>query len=169
MNASGVASYAMHKANLVQTVAEYNAAAEAGTGADLTPERVTYPCQPIVEPPFYALPIRNAIFATFGGVAINEKAQVLDGSRRPIAGLYATEPPPFYALPIRNAIFATFGGVAINEKAQVLDGSRRPIAGLYATEPCAGGMMQEFYAGSIAHAGVTGFWAADCAAEALKA
>jgi succinate dehydrogenase/fumarate reductase flavoprotein subunit len=124
MNATGVATYALHKANFLATIEEYNAAAEAGTGADLDPERVTNEMKPIVTPPFHALPIRNAIFAVFGGLAIDEQARVLDDVRRPIAGLYATE-------------------------------------------PCAGGMMQEFYSGSIAHAGVTGMWAGDAAAAAL--
>lgn len=124
MNESGVATYAMHKTNLVTTIAEYNTAAAAGDGTVLTPKRETNPCNPI-------------------------------------------EVAPFYAVPIRNAIFATFGGLAIDEQARVLDVVRRPIPGLYATEPCAGGMMQEFYAGSIAHAAATGMWAADSAAKAL--
>ena len=126
MNASGIDTYEVHKGNLVKTVAEYNEAATAGDGTVLDPVRAARPC-----------------------VAIEEG--------------------PFYALPIRNAIFCTYGGVAIDEEARVLDGTHRPIAGLYATSPCAGGMMHEFYAGSIAHAGVTGLWAADAAAVALSA
>ncbi len=118
MNATGIDTYSIHKANLVKTIEEYNAAAEAGTGADLEVPRVTNPCVPIVEPPFYALPIRNAIFVTFGGVAIDTNARVLDNTRKPIPGLYACS-------------------------------------------PTAGGMMNEYYAGSMAHAGVTGLWAAD--------
>lgn len=126
MNATGVATYAVHKANLLKTVEEYNAAAEAGTAADLDPERVTREAVPIVEPPFHAVPIRNAIFTIYGGLAIDEQARVLDRCHAPIAGLYATT-------------------------------------------PCAGGAMHEFYAGAIAHAGVTGIWAADAAAAALNA
>ncbi len=124
MNASGITTHQVNKANLLATVAEYNAAAEAGTGADLPQARVTRECAPIVAPPFYALPIRNGIFVTFGGVAVNERAQVLDCNRQPIRGLYAAS-------------------------------------------PCAGGFMNEFYCGSIAHAGVTGRWAGASAAEAL--
>lgn len=126
MNATGVATYAVHKANLLKTIEEYNAAAEAGAGADLDPERVTRDAVPIVEPPFHAVPIRNAIFTVYGGLAIDEQARVLDRCQHPIAGLYATT-------------------------------------------PCAGGAMHEFYAGAIAHAGVTGIWAADAAAAALNA
>lgn len=124
LNASEVASYMVNKANLIKTVEEYNAAAEAGTAAELEVERITNDATPIVEPPFHAVPIRNAIFVTYGGLAINDSAQVLD--------------------------------IASN-----------PIPGLYATTPCAGGVMHEFYCGSIAHAGVTGMWAADAVAAKL--
>jgi succinate dehydrogenase/fumarate reductase flavoprotein subunit len=124
LNATGIATYEVHKANLITTVTEYNNAAATNSGASLDPERVTW-----------------------GGVPITT--------------------PPFYALPFRSAIFMTYGGVAINDRAQVLDSSQDVIAGLYATSPCAGGCMQEFYAGSIAHAGVTGMWAGDSAAAAL--
>ena len=124
LNDAGVASYEVNKANLVKTVEEYNAAAEAGTAANLEVARVTNDADPIVQAPFHAVPIRNAIFATYGGLAIDTNARVLD--------------------------------IANN-----------PIPGLYACTPCAGGAMHEFYAGSIAHAGVTGLWAADAAAASL--
>lgn len=124
LNDTGIATYEIHKGNFIATMNEYNDAAAAGAGSSLSPVRATYPCTPIVTPPFYALPIRNAIFLTYGGVAINEQAQVLDSAHQPISGLYATS-------------------------------------------PCAGGMMHEFYSGSIAHAGVTGLWAADSAAAEL--
>lgn len=124
MNESGIATHFMHKGNLVKTVEEYNQAAEAGTGEMLSPARVTRPCNPIATPPFYAFPMRNAIFMTFGGVQIDTGAHVIGRDHRPIPGLYATS-------------------------------------------PCAGGMMHEFYCGAIAHAGVTGRWAANSAAEAL--
>ena len=76
--------------------------------------------------------------------------------------------PPFHAVPIRNAIFAVYGGLAIDGQARVLGIANNPIPGLYARAPCAGGVMHEFYAGSIAHAGVTGPWAADAAAQAIQ-
>ena len=126
MNASGIASHRVNKGNLVRTVEEYNAAAEAGTGDQLPVARITSPCEPIVTPPFYALPITNGIFMTFGGIAVNDSCQVLDGNRMPIAGLYAVS-------------------------------------------PCAGGFMEEFYCGSVAHAGVTGRWAGSAAAAAIGA
>lgn len=93
LNESGVAIYQVHKANLVKTVEEYNAAAEAGTGTDLyPPKNGTASCMPLVTPPFYAFPIQAAPYANYGGVAIDANAQVLDLSRRPIPGLYATVP-----------------------------------------------------------------------------
>ncbi len=126
LNAAGPATYKVHKANLVKTIAEYNAAAEAGAGADLFPAKsAAYSCTPIAEPPFYALPIQACAYAPYGGLAIDENAQVLDLSRKPIDGLYATV-------------------------------------------PCAGGVFHEFYAGTIAAAGITGRWAGHAAAEAAK-
>jgi succinate dehydrogenase/fumarate reductase flavoprotein subunit len=92
LNASGLASHSVVKANLVNTVAEYNAAVDAGTTADLEVPRTTGNILPIVTPPFHAMPIRNSIFVTFGGLAVNEKAQVLGPSRKPIPGLYACSP-----------------------------------------------------------------------------
>ena len=124
LNGSGVATHSVHAANLKKTVDELNAAIDAGTLADLDVPRVASEVAPIVKAPFHAVPLRNAIFVTYGGVAVNEKAQVLDVSHEPIPGLYAVS-------------------------------------------PCAGGFMHEFYVGSIAHAGVTGRWAANSAAEAL--
>ena len=124
MNATGVATYAIHKANLLATVEEYNAAADAGTAAELNPERVSNEARAITETPFHAVPLRNAIFTIYGGLAIDGQARVLTRTHSPIPGLYATS-------------------------------------------PCAGGVMHEFYAGAIAHAGVTGVWAADSAAAAL--
>lgn len=91
LNGSGVATCQVHKANLVKTVEEYNAAAEAGTGADLYPPKASS-CTPLTTPPFYAFPIQAAPYANYGGVAIDENAQVLDLSRKPIFGLYATVP-----------------------------------------------------------------------------
>ena len=93
LNSAGPATYKVHKANLLKTVEEYNAAAEAGTGEDLFPPKSgSANCVPIAEPPFYAVPMRAAIYANYGGVAIDANAQVLDGLRKPIRGLYATVP-----------------------------------------------------------------------------
>lgn len=117
MNATPYENHHVHKANLLATVAEYNAAAEAGTGDDLFPTRAS-----------------NCVALGAG---------------------------PYHAIPLRIGIYCTMGGIAINNRAQVVDGARRPIQGLYATLPAAGGQMDKYYAGGIAHAGVNGMWAAD--------
>ena len=122
LNASGIANHQVNKAALLATVEEFNKAAEDGTGDQLA---IPHPdAKPLVKAPFHAIPVTPAVFANFGGLAINDRAQVLDCSHQPIAGLYATF-------------------------------------------PCAGSLMHEYYAGGIAHAGVTGRWAADAAAAAL--
>lgn len=93
LNAAGPATYKVHKATFLKTIEEYNDAAQAGTGADLVPPRAdAATCVPIVEPPFYAVPVQPAPYATFGGLAIDENARVLDSTRRPIRGLYACFP-----------------------------------------------------------------------------
>jgi fumarate reductase flavoprotein subunit len=43
----------------------------------------------IHEPPFYAYPSTTAVLATYGGLAINSNAQVLDVYGQPIKGLFA--------------------------------------------------------------------------------
>lgn len=92
MNAAGIATHKVHKGNLVRTINEYNEAAANGTGPDLEVPRAAHEAVALTTPPYYALPIRNAVFVCFGGVAINDQAQVLDGSHKPIKGLYATCP-----------------------------------------------------------------------------
>ena len=86
--------------NLAATVAAYNAACTsdpqifdatrcdglAASGA-LQPPKSNW-ARAIIEPPFLAWPMIGAIAYTFGGLATNERAEVLrDG--RPIPGLYA--------------------------------------------------------------------------------
>jgi len=86
--------------NLAATVAAYNAAATGdparfdATRCDglaaahgLQPSKSNW-ARAIIEPPFLAYPLIGAIAYTFGGIATNEKAEVLRGGR-PIPGLYA--------------------------------------------------------------------------------
>ncbi len=94
LNNAGPATYKVHKTNLVQTVKEYNEAAKADKGDELFPPKAggSAICVPLENPPFYAVPARPTIYATYGGVAIDENTQVLDISRKPIEGLYACVP-----------------------------------------------------------------------------
>ncbi|MDR0514115.1 MAG: FAD-dependent oxidoreductase [Coriobacteriaceae bacterium] len=91
MDASGIATHMVNKENLLHTVAEYNAAIEAGKGPSLEVPRYGEH-KPITTPPFYAYPTRPAIYATWGGVQINARSQVLDKNNQPITGLYCCAP-----------------------------------------------------------------------------
>ena len=55
--------------------------------AELQPPKSNW-ARPITKPPFLAYPLIGAVAYTFGGLATNEKAEVL-GEHGPIAGLYA--------------------------------------------------------------------------------
>lgn len=81
----------VHKANFFKTIDEYNKAVDAGKSAELEVARTGAPIK-IETPPFYAFPVTVKIYACFGGLAINEYAQVLDTQHEPIPGLYACPP-----------------------------------------------------------------------------
>ena len=92
MNAAGIETHSVHKANFLKTVAEYNEAAKNGTSADLEVPRTYQEAVALENGPFYALPLRNATFLCQGGVAVDDQARVLDHNHQPIPGLYATIP-----------------------------------------------------------------------------
>jgi tricarballylate dehydrogenase len=82
-----------------ETVAEYNRATAANTeirievldGActrGIAPPKSNWAI-PIDRPPFYGLPLRPGITFTYMGVAVDEKARVLDQSGRAFANVYA--------------------------------------------------------------------------------
>ena len=73
------------------TVAQYNAAVDAGTTAQLTPTRSTgsHKAWPIRTAPFYAARLVAGITYTMGGIAIDGNSRVLDNNNNPITGLYA--------------------------------------------------------------------------------
>jgi tricarballylate dehydrogenase len=86
--------------NLEETIEAYNAAATGdvarfdatqrdglAAAAELKPPKSNW-ARPITEPPFLAYPLVGAVAYTFGGLATNEKAEVLSDSG-PISGLYA--------------------------------------------------------------------------------
>jgi len=82
----------------LRTLEDYNAAVESGvfdpTVRDgLAASRLELPksnwAQRLDTPPFVAYPVTGGITFTFGGVKVNERAQVLDTGWRPVPGLYA--------------------------------------------------------------------------------
>lgn len=86
--------------NLIETVETFNAAATGNAGkfdatrcdglatvSDLEPPKSNW-ARPITKPPFLAYPLVGGLAYTFGGLATNEKAEVL-GARGPMPGLYA--------------------------------------------------------------------------------
>ena len=81
-----------------QSLDDYNAAVRAGafdpTGRDglgtkgLVPPKSNW-AQRLDTPPFVAYPVTGGITFTFGGVRVNDRAQVMSTSWAPIPGLYA--------------------------------------------------------------------------------
>ena len=78
-------------AALEATAAQYNAAVDASTTAQLTPTRTTdsHKAWPIRTAPFYAAKLCAGITYTMGGIAIDTHSRVLDAHNNPITGLYA--------------------------------------------------------------------------------
>lgn len=100
MNASGHITHRMDKKNLLATVAEWNAAADAQDPEAMSPALVDmaagyfHDAMPtaLTEPPFYAWPATPCIYGCQGGVAVDENAQAIDANRKAIPGLYAVSP-----------------------------------------------------------------------------
>lgn len=84
-------AYGVYKGTLIKTINDYNTAVGNGSAAQLDVPRVGGHFK-VAAGPFYAFPTGVAIYHTFGGLIINEKAQVLDLQRQPIANLYAAPP-----------------------------------------------------------------------------
>lgn len=115
---------------LTHTVAEFNRAAANGKRFDPTrPDgkatvglaipKSNWAC-PIEAPPFRAYPVTGGITFTFGGVAVDRKAQVINTIDQPIAGLYASgdivglffHNYPSFTGQTRNAVFGRLAGTA---------------------------------------------------------
>jgi len=81
----------INPAGLSATIALYNEHVAYSASEPLSPVRTqsTYAAQPILDPPFYAIPICAGITVTSGGLSVNGKGQVMDTNDQPIAGLYA--------------------------------------------------------------------------------
>jgi tricarballylate dehydrogenase len=113
---------------LVHTVAEFNAACRDGVAFDPTrPDGkktagLAIPksnwANRIETPPYRAYPVTCGITFTFGGVKINDHAQVLNSLREPIKGLYASgdilglffHNYPSFTGQTRNAVFSRLAG-----------------------------------------------------------
>jgi len=114
---------------LTHTVSEFNAACRDNVPFD--PSRpdgrkthgLAIPksnwANPIATPPFRAYPVTCGITFTFGGVKVNEKAQVLNSLHNPIKGLYASgdilglffHNYPAFTGQTRNAVFGRLAGM----------------------------------------------------------
>jgi tricarballylate dehydrogenase len=78
----------------------------------------------IEEPPFRALPVTGGITFTFGGVAVNRNAQVINTIDQPIKGLFASgdivglffHNYPSFTGQTRNAVFGRLAGKAAVEE-----------------------------------------------------
>jgi tricarballylate dehydrogenase len=94
------AQIAIPARNLEETIEVFNIAATGdvaqfdatqrdrlAAAADLTPPKSNW-ARPLTKPPFLAYPLIGAVAYTFGGLATNEKAEVLS-ERGPMLGLYA--------------------------------------------------------------------------------
>ena len=73
---------------LKKTVETYNHALAAGKKAKLNPPKSHFG-QQIDHPPFYAYPVTGGMTFTFGGIQINQNAEVVRKTRGVIPGLYA--------------------------------------------------------------------------------
>ncbi len=76
------------RAPLLDSLAIYNAAAEAGDATMLAIPRAR-DLNPLTQPPFYAIRFLPGITVTYGGVRIDAFTRVLDSTGRPLGGLYA--------------------------------------------------------------------------------
>ncbi len=132
VEASSIAELAtkigIEPAVLVQSVEEFNAACRKDIPMDprsldgkctvgVTPKKSNW-AEPLVKPPFRAYPVTTGVTFTFGGLAIDANAQVLNTSFQPIRGLYASGDVVglfFHNYPsctgqTRNAVFSYLAG-----------------------------------------------------------
>jgi tricarballylate dehydrogenase len=93
------AQLGLDPAAFANTLAEYNRATAGNADAqmqhldslctrDITPKKSNW-ALPIDKPPYYGLPLRPGITFTYMGVAVDERARVLDASGAPFRNVYA--------------------------------------------------------------------------------
>jgi tricarballylate dehydrogenase len=129
--------------NLEQTIEAFNAAATGdiarfdatrcdglAASAELRPPKSNW-ARPVTKPPFLAYPLIGAVAYTFGGLATNERAEVLC-RRGPISGLYAAGETTghFYGTApnavavLRALVFGKIAGREAVDFAAGIDGDR---------------------------------------------
>jgi succinate dehydrogenase/fumarate reductase flavoprotein subunit len=86
--AARLAAHGVDEVGLVRTLSGYNDAVAAGRAAELEVPR-TQETHALTRPPFSAIKVAPGISMTYGGLAIDERAQVLSRSGDPIPGLRA--------------------------------------------------------------------------------
>ncbi len=76
---------------LTQTIGQYNQAVQNHQTTELNPPRSHHKLapMPVMNAPFYALPLCAGITYTTGGLLIDSQARVLRDNKAPIQGLYA--------------------------------------------------------------------------------
>jgi flavocytochrome c len=76
-------------ATLTQTINDWNAAVQDGKAPTANPPKAQL-ANKVATPKFYAFyPLKPGVTLTFGGIAINTRAQALEADGRVVAGLYA--------------------------------------------------------------------------------
>ncbi len=88
----------INQARACEVLKQYNGAQRQGefdptqldglTAAGIQPPKSNW-ARRLEDPPFFAYPVTGGITFTYGGVKINEMAQVLDSNQKPISGLFA--------------------------------------------------------------------------------
>lgn len=76
-----------HPETLAATVDKYNVSCDQGHDELLVKDSKYL--KPLRTPPYYAVKCDAGLLATFGGIKINHRMEVLDKNNKPIKGLYA--------------------------------------------------------------------------------
>ncbi|CAI7584654.1 unnamed protein product [Penicillium manginii] len=102
-------------------------------------------------------------------VRCNDAEQGLDAPIGPVPPMPLVEGEgPFYAIEVQPSITFTYGGIKIDKEGHALTADNIRIPGLLVAGVDAGGFSNLGYAGGLALAFVTGFWAAKEVAKNLR-
>jgi hypothetical protein len=86
--AARLAEHGVDEQAVIKTVSDYNAAIDGDSAVRLAVPKGRFAYR-IERAPLYALKVAAGVSMTYGGIAINERAEVLDENDRAIPGLYA--------------------------------------------------------------------------------